>query len=96
MLNNDFESVVSRQLMEKISKRRNHSTQPLHEARETDQTEEADPTLWDEARRKCVFEGRKPHCQDGQEDAKAACSQYASADELGHALETWTLRLNTG
>ena len=74
VLNNDVESVVSRQLTGKISKRRNHSTQPLHEGQVTDQTEEA----------------------------KAACSQCASAvgfkeeaDELGHALETWTLRLNT-
>ena len=40
---------------------------------------------------------KKPRCQDGQEPAKAACSQYASAagfqeatDELGHALETWS------
>ena len=35
-------------------------------------------------------------CQDGQEAAKIACSQYASAvgvleeaHELGHALGTW-------
>ena len=59
---------------------------------EPDQTEEADPTLWDEARRKCVFDGKEP-----QEDAKAECHQSASAvgfqeeaDELGHALDTWS------
>ena len=50
-----------------------------------------------EARRNCVFEGKKPRCEDGQEDTQAACSQYAracgfleEADELGHALETWS------
>ena len=83
--------------MGKISKRRNHSTHALQEGQDTDQTEEANRTLWDKARLKCVFEGKKPRFQDGQEAAKAACSQYASAvgfqeetDELGHALETWS------
>ena len=40
---------------------------------------------------------KMPRCQDGQEAAKAAISQYAravgfqeEADELGHALETWS------
>ena len=40
---------------------------------------------------------KKPRRQDGQDAAKAACSQYASADgfqegtdELGHASETWS------
>ena len=71
---------VSRQLKGKISKRRrNHSTHALHEGQETDQTEEANLTRWDEARRNCVFEGTKFRCQDGQEVAKAARSQYASA-----------------
>ena len=58
--------------------------------------EEADPALWNEARRICVFEGKKLRCQVGQEDTQAACSQHAracgfldGADELGHALETW-------
>ena len=95
MLNIDFESVVSRQLMRKISKRRNHSTQAPHDRQVSDQTEVADPALWDEARRKCVLDGKQPRCQDGQEAAKMACSQYASpvgfleeADELDHALET--------
>ena len=59
----DFESVVSRQLIGKISKRRNDSTRALREGHEPDRTEEADPTLWDEARRKCVFDGKKPRCQ---------------------------------
>ena len=53
--------------------------------------------IWNEARRSCVFEGKKPRCQDGQEDTQAACSQDAhacgfleEADELDHALETWS------
>ena len=44
-----------------------------------------------------TFEGRKPRCSFGQENAEAACSQYANAvgtleesNELGHALETWS------
>ena len=97
VLNIDFEFVVSRQLIGKISKRSHHSTHALQEGHDTDQTEKAHPTLWDEARRKCVFEGRGPGCQDGQEAANAACSQNASAvgfqeeaDEFGHALETWS------
>ena len=65
----------------------------------THHTEETEPALWNEARRKCVFEGKKPRCQDGQEDTQVACSQYASecgcleeamSFELGHALETWS------
>ena len=88
---------MSRQLTGKISKRRNHSTHATHEGQASDQTEEADPALWDEARRKGVFDGKQPRRQDGQDDAKAACSQHASAvgfqeeaEELGHALETWS------
>ena len=57
MLNIDFESVVSRQLMGKST--RNHSTHALHVGQEPDPTQEADPKLWDETRRKCVFEGKK-------------------------------------
>ena len=83
--------------MGKISKRSHHSTHALQKGHDTDQTEEAVPTLQDEARRKCVFEGRKPRCQDGQEAPTAAFSQYASAvgfqeeaEELGHALKTWS------
>ena len=59
--------------------------------------EEADPSLWEAARLKCRFEGRKLRCSLGQETAEAACSQYANAvgtleesNELGHALETWS------
>ena len=59
VLNIDFESVVSRHLMGKISKRSRRSTPALQEVHDTDQTEKADPTHCDEARRKCVFEGRK-------------------------------------
>ena len=67
------------------------------EGSDADLLEEADPSLWDAARLKCTFEGRKPRCSFGQETAEAACSQYANAvgtleesDELGHALETWS------
>ena len=96
VLNFNFESVVSRQLVGKISKRSRHNTNAL-QGQNTYHTEEADPALWNEARRNCVFEGKKPRCQDGQEDTQAACYQYASAcgfleeaDELGDALETWS------
>ena len=63
MLNIDFESVVPRQLMGKISKRSHHSTHALQEGHETDQTEEANPTLRDEARQAeslAVKTDRKP------------------------------------
>ena len=95
-LNINFGSVVSRQLIGNISKRNRHNTNVL-EGQGTQYIEEADPAIWNEARRNCVFEGKKPRCQDGQEDTQAACSQYAhvcgfleEADELGHALETWS------
>ena len=67
------------------------------EGSDADLSEEADPALWEAARLKCRFEGRKPRCSLGQETAEVACSQYASAvgtfeesNELGHALETWS------
>ena len=92
----NFGSVVSRQLIGKFSKRHRHNTNAL-QGQNTQHTEEADPARWNEARRNCVFEGTKPRCQDGQEDTQTACSQYAhaygfleEADELGHALETWS------
>ena len=91
----NFGSVVSRQLIGKFSKRNRHNTNSL-QGLCTQHTESADPAIWNEARRNCVFEGNKPRCQDGQEDTQAACSQCAhacgfleEADELGHALETW-------
>ena len=93
----DFASVLSRQLMGEISKCSHHKVGATHEGPDTDLMEEADPMLWDEARLKCTFEGRKPRCSFGQETAEASCSQDASAvgtmeesDELGHALETWS------
>ena len=86
---------MSRQLLER-SASETVNTNAL-QGQSTQYTEEADPALWNEARRKCVFEGKKPRCQDGEEDTQAACSQYAracgfleEADELGHALETWS------
>ena len=81
VLNIDFESVLSRQLVGKISRRSHHKVRATHEGLDTDLMEEADPTLLDV----------------GQETAEAACSQYANAvgfleesDESGHALETWS------
>ena len=77
-LNINFGAAVSRQQIGKISKRSRHSTNAL-QGQSTQCTEEADPALGNEARRNCVFEGKKPRCQDGQEDTQAACSQYARA-----------------
>ena len=95
-LNTNFGSVVSRHLIGKISKRNRHNTNTL-QGQNTQDTEAADPTLWNETRHNCVFGGKKPRCQDDQEDTQAARSQYAracgfleEADELGHALETWS------
>ena len=95
-LNINFGSVVSRQLIGKFSKRNRHNTNVL-QGQNTQHTERVDPAIWNEARRNCVFEGKKPRCLDRQEDTQAASSQYASAcgfleeaDELGHALETWS------
>ena len=65
--------------MGKISRRRQHKVCATQEGLDTDLMEEADPALWDAARLKCTFEGRKPHCSSGQEAAEAACSQYANA-----------------
>ena len=91
----EFETVVSRQLIGKFNKRDRHNTNVL-QGQSTQHTH-SDPAIWTEARRNCVFEGKKPRCQDGQEDTQAACSQYAhacgfleEADELGHALEAWS------
>ena len=95
-LNIKFDSVVSKQLIGMFSRRNQHNTNVLH-GQSAQHTDSADPAIWNEARRNCVFEGKKPRSQDGQEDTQAACSQYAhacgyleKADELGHALETWS------
>ena len=97
VLNIDFESVLSRQLVGKISRRSHYKVGATLEGSDADLLEEADPSLWEAARLKCRFEGRKPRCSLGQETAEAACSQYANAvgtleesNELGHALETWS------
>ena len=96
----NFGSVVSRQLIGKFSERNRHNTNVL-QGQSTQHTDSADPAIWNEARRNCVFEGKKPRCQDGQEGMQAACSHYAhacgfleEADELGHALETWSDAMN--
>ena len=57
VLNIDLESVVSRQLMGKISKRSRQNTNAL-QGQNTHFTEEADPALWNEARRNCVSKAR--------------------------------------
>ena len=57
-----------------VQKRNRHSTDAL-QGQSTQHIDEADPALWNDARRNCVFEGKKPRCQDGQEDTQAACSQ---------------------
>ena len=97
VLNIDFESVLSRQLIGKISKRNHCKGGATQEGSDAILSEEADPSLWEAARLKCRFEGRKPRCSLGQETAEEACSRYASAvgtleesNELGHALETWS------
>ena len=92
----NFESVVSRQLIGKINKRNRHNTNAL-QGQSTQHPQEADPALWNEARRNCVFEGKKLRRQDVQEDTQAECSHCVracgfleEADELGHALDTWS------
>ena len=62
ILNSDFESVLSRQLVGKINRRCHHKVGAAHEGPDTEMMEEADPILWDAARLKCTFEGRKPRC----------------------------------
>ena len=55
VLNIDFESVLSRQLVGKISRRSHHKVGATHECPDTDLMEEADPALWDAARLKCTY-----------------------------------------
>ena len=93
----NFESVLSRQLIGKFSKRILHQHGRIPKVRARNTLIVPDPAIWNEARRNCVFEGKNLRCRDGQEDTQAACSQYAhafgfleEADELGHALETWS------
>ena len=88
---------LSRQLVGKISRRSHYKVGATLKGSDGDLLEEADPSLWEAARLKCTFEGRKPRCSLGQETGEAACSQYANAvgtveesNELGHALETWS------
>ena len=95
VLNIDFESVLSRQLVGKISRRSHRKVGATLEGSDADLLEDADPSLWEAARLKCTFEGEKPRCSLGQETAESA--QYANAvgtleesNELGHALETWS------
>ena len=52
VLNIDFESVLSRQLVGKISRRSHHKVGATHEGPDTDLMEEADPILWNAARLK--------------------------------------------
>ena len=96
-LNADFKSVVVFQLTGAYNKRRNHDVKSLHDSQVSHRTKGDDSARWEEGRRSCVFVGRQLRCQDGQEVAKMACSQCANAvgfleeaNELGHALETWS------
>ena len=77
-----------------LNRRSRHNTNAL-QGHNAHHTEEADPALWNEARRKCAFEGKKLRCRDGQEDTKAACSQYASAcgflEEADELATLWKL-----
>ena len=57
VLNIDFESVVSRQLIGKISKRSRHKTNALL-GLNAHHTGDADPALWNEARRKSRGTGK--------------------------------------
>ena len=74
-----------------------HKVGATLEGSDADLLDEADPSLWESARRKCTFEGRKPRCSLVQETAEAACTQYANvvgtleeSNGLDHALETWS------
>ena len=86
-LNTDFESVVVLHLMGAYSKRRNHDAEALHDSQVSDRPVADNSARSKEARRSCVFAGRQPRCQDGQEVAKMACSQCANAVGV---LETWS------
>ena len=52
-----FETMVSRQLIGKFNKRDRHNTNVL-QGLSTQHTDSADPAIWNEARRNCVFEAR--------------------------------------
>ena len=62
-LNIDFESVLSRQLVGKISRRSHHKVGATLEGPDPDLLEEADPTLWDAARLKMYFRRQKASLQ---------------------------------
>ena len=97
VLNIDFESVFSRQLVGKSADA--ITTRWAQHWKVRTLTCWMKPThhFGKQQDSKCTFEGRKPRCSLGQEAAEAACSQYATAvgtleasNELGHALETWS------
>ena len=95
-----FESVVSRQLIGKFSKRNRHNTNVL-QGQSTQHTDSADPAIWNEARRNCVFEGKKPRCQDGLKlHALNMLTRVASWKRLMSWATLWrpgaTLRINIG
>ena len=59
VLNIDFESVLSRQLIGKISRRTHHKVGATLEGSDTDLMEEADPSLWDAAKTQMYFRRQK-------------------------------------
>ena len=89
VLNINFDSVVSRQLIGKISKRSRHNTNAL-QGQSTHHTEEADPSTVERSKTQLCFRRQEAAFQDGQEDTQAACKRVSAcgflkeADELGH------------
>ena len=77
---------MSRQLIGKIIKRRNHSAYALQEGQDTKYTEEVDPTLWDEIRLKCVFEETEVSLSR-RIGSRQNDSFQEESHELDHALD---------
>ena len=86
-LNINFGSVVSRQLIGKISKRNRHNTNAL-QGQNTQHTEEADPALWNRRQEASLPRWSRGH-PSGMLQYASACGFLEEADESGHALETW-------
>ena len=73
-VNIDFDAVVSRHLIGALSKRRSRNTEEPHARQGFEHSKGANPALWDEERRRCVFDGNRLRSEDGQGDAKMACT----------------------
>ena len=104
VLNIDFVSVLSRQLVGKISRRSHHKVGATLEGSDADLLEEADPTLWEAARLKCTFEGSKPRCSVRQEPLRRPVPNTQLLSVLWKSPMSWvtlwklgaTPQLNTG